>query len=116
MEKTPLEYFEERFHLSEEEIRSEMHKAALGGADLLMRPFSTMSTGQRKRLMLLSLILEEPNVLLLDEPTNHLDFMTLEAFEKALIEFKGAIVAVSHDATFIEKIANQEWPLNISCR
>lgn len=111
MNQTPLQYFETRFHLCEEDLRRELHKAALGGADLLRRPFSSLSTGQRKRVMLLSLIQEKPNVLLLDEPTNHLDFMTLEAFEKALLEFEGAIVAVSHDTTFIEKIVTQEWKL-----
>lgn len=111
MDQTPLQYFENRFHLSEEDLRRELHKTALGGADLLRRSFSTMSTGQRKRMMLLVLVLERPNVLLLDEPTNHLDFMTLEAFEKALLEFEGAVVAVSHDATFIEKIATEEWGL-----
>ncbi len=112
-DQTPLQYFESKFHLSQEVLRSELHKAALGGEDLLKRPFSTLSTGQRKRMMLLDLVLEKPNVLLLDEPTNHLDFMTLEAFEKALVEFKGAILAVSHDITFIEKIATQEWKLGI---
>lgn len=61
--------------------------------------------------MLLSIILERPNVLLLDEPTNHLDFLTLEAFEAALLNFEGAILAVSYDSTFIEKIATQEWRL-----
>jgi ATPase subunit of ABC transporter with duplicated ATPase domains len=113
MDQTPLQYFESRFHLSEEDLRRELHKAAFGGANLLKRPFSTLSTGQRKRMMLLAMVLEKPNVLLLDEPTNHLDFMTLETFEKALLEFEGAIVAVSHDATFIEKIATQEWRLGI---
>lgn len=112
-DQTPLQYFESRFHLSEEDLRRELHKAALGGAELLRRPFSSLSTGQRKRMMLLSLIREKPNVLLLDEPTNHLDFMTLEAFEKALLAFEGAIVAVSHDATFIDKIATQEWKLRV---
>jgi len=111
MEQTPLQYFESRFHIDEETLRRELHKAALGGADLIRRSFSTLSTGQRKRVMLLALVLEKPNVLLLDEPTNHLDFITLEAFEKALLEFEGAILAVSHDATFIEKIATQEWTL-----
>lgn len=111
MDQTPLQYFEDRFLFSEEDLRRELHKAALGGAELLKRPFSQLSTGQRKRLMLLVLMLERPNVLLLDEPTNHLDFMTLEALEKALLAFEGAIVAVSHDSTFVEKIANQEWKI-----
>lgn len=111
MKQTPLQYFESRFSLSEEELRKELHKAAIGGAELLSRLFSILSVGQRKRLMLLSLILEKPNVLLLDEPTNHLDFLTLEAFETALLNFEGAILAISHDSTFIEKIATQEWTL-----
>jgi len=111
MDQTPLEYFENRFQLSEEDLRRELHKAALGGADLIRRPFASLSVGQRKRLMLLSIILERPNVLLLDEPTNHLDFLTLEAFETALLDFDGAILAISHDSTFIEKIATQEWSL-----
>lgn len=109
MDETPLEYFFKMFRLSEAQIRSELHKAALSGRVLLDQPFSVLSVGQRKRLMLLSLILCRPNVLLLDEPTNHLDLLTLEAFEKALINFDGAMLAVSHDATFIEKIATQRW-------
>lgn len=111
MAHTPCRYFESRFNLNEEGLRSELHKADLGGAELLHRPFSTLSTGQRKRLMLLSLVLEKPNVLLLDEPTNHLDLLTLEAFEKALRDFEGAILAISHDQTFIDKIATDVWRL-----
>ncbi|MDX8430452.1 MAG: ABC-F family ATP-binding cassette domain-containing protein [Candidatus Algichlamydia australiensis] len=111
LKKTPLGYFEERYNLIEEKLRSELHKAAIGGAELLSRPFSTQSPGQRKRFMLLSLILERPNILLLDEPTNHLDLLTLEAFETSLLHFEGTILAVSHDATFIEKIATEEWSL-----
>ncbi len=115
MNETPLDYFAGRFGLSEEALRRELHMAALGsvegGLDLLNRPFSLLSVGQRKRLMLLSLILEKPNVLLLDEPTNHLDLLTIEAFEKALLSFEGAVLAVSHDTTFIEKIATQTWAL-----
>lgn len=109
--KTPLAYFGEKFQLSEEALRREIHKSAIGGEGLIKRPFATLSVGQRKRLMLLSLILEKPNILLLDEPTNHLDFLTIEAFEEALLHFEGAILTVSHDSTFIEKMATQEWGL-----
>ncbi len=111
MEQTPLQYFERKYNLSEENLRRELHMAALGGAELLSRPFSLMSVGQRKRLMLLALVLEKPNVLLLDEPTNHLDLLTLEAFETALLKFEGAILAISHDSTFVEKIATKIWRL-----
>lgn len=111
MDKTPLEYFERRFQMSEEDLRREMHKCALEGDELIRRPFSTLSIGQRKRLMLLALILEQPNVLILDEPTNHLDFLTLEAFEEALLQFEGVVLAASHDPVFIEKIGTQEWRL-----
>ena len=109
MDKTPLEYFEECFGLSEEDLRRELHKAALSGEELLNVPFESLSVGQRKRLMLLVLVLERPNVLLLDEPTNHLDFLTLEALEKALLEFEGTVLAVSHDTTFIGKVATETW-------
>jgi ATPase subunit of ABC transporter with duplicated ATPase domains len=107
MSETPLQYFQSKFHLSEEELRRELHKAAIGGSELLNRPFATLSTGQRKRLMILSLVLERPNVLLLDEPTNHLDLLTLEALETAILSFEGGVLAVSHDQTFINKIATE---------
>lgn len=109
IDQTPLEYFESRFQLNEEGLRRKLHMAALGGAELLESSFSTLSLGQKKRLMLLSMILDKPNVLLLDEPTNHLDLLTLEALEEALLDFQGAILAVSHDETFIEKIATDVW-------
>jgi ATPase subunit of ABC transporter with duplicated ATPase domains len=110
-QETPFQYFERAFHLTITQLRSEMHKAALPGVDLLNRPFATLSVGQKKRLMILSLMLQQPNVLVLDEPTNHLDLLTLEALEKALLNFEGSILAVSHDAMFIEKIRTEEWEM-----
>jgi len=109
--QTPIAYFGERFGLSEEALRRELHMAALGSADLLHRSFASMSVGQRKRFMLLTLILEKPHVILLDEPTNHLDLLTVIALEKALLTFEGALLAVSHDLVFIDKIATQRWDL-----
>ena len=97
--------------MTEEDLRRELHKAALGGAELLNRAFLELSVGQRKRLVLLVLVLEKPNILLLDEPTNHLDFLTLEALETALLKFEGAVLAISHDAMFREKMGAQEWRL-----
>ncbi|HPE84688.1 MAG TPA: ABC-F family ATP-binding cassette domain-containing protein [Chlamydiales bacterium] len=111
MDQSPLTYFENKFNLTEEALRRELPKAALGSKELLHLPFASMSVGQRKRLALLALTLEKPNVLLLDEPTNHLDLSTLEALETALLKFEGAILAVSHDRVFIGKIATEIWTL-----
>ncbi|CRX37684.1 ribosomal protection-like ABC-F family protein [Estrella lausannensis] len=111
LHETPAAYFQKCFRLDEEGLLRELGKADLGGFELIRRPFYTLSVGQRKRMMLLSLILERPNILLLDEPTNHLDLKTLEALEKALLAFEGALLAVSHDATFIKKIALETWRL-----
>lgn len=113
-EQTVLQYFEKNYNLSLEKMLSELHKAALGGAELLHKKFAELSVGQRKRFMLLSMILEKPNILLLDEPTNHLDFTTLEAFEKMLLKFSGVLIAVSHDTTFVQKIATQKWELIVN--
>lgn len=107
LDETPIDYFEKKLNLKEEDLRSELHKAGLKTILELNRPFSTMSVGQRKRLKILELSLEKPNVLILDEPTNHLDFYTMEALEKALIDFQGAVIFVSHDATFVEKIKKE---------
>lgn len=108
LEQNALGYFSEKFGLDETGLRSELHKTGLSGGENLFRiPFGFMSAGQRKRLMILSLVLSKPNVLLLDEPTNHLDLLTLEALEQALLGFSGAVLAISHDETFIEKIATR---------
>lgn len=64
-----------------------------------------LSGGERKRLYLLKILMEAPNVLLLDEPTNDLDITTLTILEDYLLQFNGAVLAVSHDRYFLDKIA-----------
>ena len=64
---------------------------------------SKLSGGEKRRLYLLSILLESPNILVLDEPTNDLDIETLEVLEDYLEEFKGAVITVSHDRYFLDK-------------
>ena len=68
---------------------------------------SKLSGGERRRLYLLSVLMEGPNVLLLDEPTNDLDIQTLAILEDYIDEFNGPVITVSHDRYFIEKIADK---------
>ncbi len=65
-----------------------------------------LSGGERNRLQLAKLMLEKPNFLILDEPTNHLDIATREAVEKALKDFPGTILVISHDRYFLDKIVD----------
>jgi ATP-binding cassette subfamily F protein 3 len=68
---------------------------------------STLSGGQKSRLALAMVLLTEPDVLILDEPTNHLDITILEWLESWLSGFKGGMLIVSHDRTFLDNIVNR---------
>lgn len=66
-----------------------------------------LSGGEKRRLYLLAILMDQPNVLLLDEPTNNLDIETLTILEDYLSSFKGTVLAVSHDRYFLDKIADK---------
>lgn len=66
-----------------------------------------LSGGEKKRLYLLKLLIEKPNVLLLDEPTNDLDIATLTVLENFLANFAGPVITVSHDRYFLDKVATK---------
>lgn len=70
-----------------------------------------LSGGERTRLQLAKLLLQNPDVLILDEPTNHLDFETLEWLEAYLKTYGGAILTVSHDRYFLDAVTNRTWEL-----
>lgn len=67
----------------------------------------TLSGGEKTRLAIARLLLEEPNLLILDEPTNHLDFKTLRWLEDYLLSYRGSVLVVSHDRYFLDKLATQ---------
>ena len=89
--------------------------APLGLAEIpLDTPIANLSGGQKTRLMLARVLLEEPHLLLLDEPTNHLDIEMLEWLEDWLIRFQGAALIVSHDRAFLDNTVSSILELDPS--
>ncbi|GAB3222963.1 energy-dependent translational throttle protein EttA [Glycomyces halotolerans] len=74
-------------------------------------PVTTLSGGERRRVALCKLLLEQPDLLLLDEPTNHLDAESVLWLERHLAEYPGAVVAITHDRYFLDNVA--EWILEL---
>ncbi|NCU16659.1 ABC-F family ATP-binding cassette domain-containing protein [Pallidibacillus pasinlerensis] len=92
----------------EADIRSVLH--GLNFADYSYETkISTLSGGQKTRLALGKLLLSKPDILILDEPTNHLDIETLTWLEQYLQTYDGAILIVSHDRYFLDKVVNQVY-------
>ncbi|WP_291907185.1 ABC-F family ATP-binding cassette domain-containing protein [Chitinophaga sp. CB10] len=73
----------------------------------LDRPYSQFSGGWRMRVLLARLILQQPDVLMLDEPTNHLDLPSIEWLERYLSNYNGAVIIVSHDRFFLDRMVNR---------
>ncbi|HRE49817.1 MAG TPA: ABC-F family ATP-binding cassette domain-containing protein [Flavitalea sp.] len=73
----------------------------------LQRPFTEFSGGWRMRVLLAKMILQQPDLLLLDEPTNHLDLPSIEWLEKYLQHYQGAVVIVSHDKYFLDRMVTK---------
>lgn len=73
----------------------------------LERPYNQFSGGWRMRVLLAKLILQQPDVLMLDEPTNHLDLPSIEWLEKYLLGYNGAVIIVSHDRFFLDRMVNK---------
>ena len=85
----------------------------MGFADTLLdAPINVLSGGEKTRLAIAKLLLEEPELLILDEPTNHLDFKTLNWLEEYLKNYKGAILTVSHDRYFLDKTVDNIFEMS----
>ena len=97
------------------DMDTERNKVANGldiDADMRARPFALLSGGEKTRVNLARLILEDTDILLLDEPTNHLDLRATQWLEEYLLHFKGTVLAISHDRWFLDKVVQRSIEIN----
>ncbi|MDA7028587.1 ABC-F family ATP-binding cassette domain-containing protein [Bacillus sp. CLL-7-23] len=97
--------------LNEKDLRTCLGNFLFSGDDVL-KPVHALSGGEKARLALSKLMLQQANFLILDEPTNHLDLDSKEVLENALIDYPGTILFVSHDRYFINRIATKVFELS----
>lgn len=107
-ERTILEEVTRDHPMSEEEARSYLARFLFRGDDVF-KTVGVLSGGERSRVALARLMLQNPNVLILDEPTNHLDIASRDALQALLQEFRGTLLFVSHDRALIDAVAREVW-------
>ncbi len=105
---TPLSVLLDTQPMGEESARTYLGRFLFSDDDVFKR-VGSLSGGERSRLALACLLLQQANFLVLDEPTNHLDIHTRETLEEMLREFDGTVLFVSHDRFFIDQVATRVW-------
>lgn len=110
-DETPLEYiWSLHVKMTQKEVRQALARAGLK-SDHIFQPLKSLSGGEQTKVRLCELILEKSNWLILDEPTNHLDIQSKGILSKALMEYEGTIVVVSHEPEFYEPWVTKVWDL-----
>jgi len=97
-------------------IRSQIERVLFGlgfSRDDLEKKAVSFSGGWIMRLILAKLLLQRPSLLLLDEPTNHLDLDSLTWLENFLLQYQGAVIVISHDRTFLDRVTSITWELSL---
>jgi ATP-binding cassette subfamily F protein 2 len=109
LDMTPLEFFESKYpNDPREEQRKYLGRFGVSGP-MQVQKMRELSDGQKSRVVFAKLGRDVPHILLLDEPTNHLDMESIDALAKAVNEFQGGLVLVSHDMRLIGQVAKEIW-------
>ncbi|TDL30195.1 P-loop containing nucleoside triphosphate hydrolase protein [Rickenella mellea] len=112
-DKSPIEYFDALYRekYPEKDVmawRAQLGRFGLSGQHQTS-PIRQLSDGLRNRVVFAQLAMEHPHILLLDEPTNHLDMTSIDALARAIKEYEGGVVIVSHDFRLISQVAEELW-------
>jgi ATP-binding cassette subfamily F protein 3 len=104
-----LQYFQsiDTKQMSESSLRTFLNRFQFSKNDVF-KNISMLSQGEKAKLLLASCMIKNPDLLIMDEPTNHLDIPAIESLEKALSAYTGAMIVVTHDRYFAEKIEPHE--------
>ncbi|MGB3740623.1 MAG: ATP-binding cassette domain-containing protein [Castellaniella sp.] len=114
-ESSPLQHFARIApNVREQELRNTLGRFGFGG-DMVNQPVAPFSGGEKARLALALIVWRKPNLLLLDEPSNHLDVDTREALARALAEFPGSVLLVSHDRHLLRTTVDTFWIVADGC-
>jgi ATP-binding cassette subfamily F protein 2 len=109
LDKTPLEFFDTVYPgTPREDQRKYLGRFGISGK-MQVQKMAELSDGQKSRVVFAKLGRDTPHILLLDEPTNHLDMESIDALAKAVNEFEGGMVLVSHDMRLISQVAKEIW-------
>lgn len=111
-----MEYMAECYpKMKDLELRKQLGAFGVAG-DLVFQSLSTLSGGQRMRVLFAKICMEHPQLLVLDEPTNHLDIYSIEALSVALAEFRGAVLLITHNRDLLRKVAKELYVISKSQR
>ena len=108
LEMTPIEYLRSIIDLSDKECLKVLGSFGLSGK-YAQNQISTLSGGQKVRLIFASLTIQNPHLILLDEPTNHLDIETIKSLEQGLKQYQGGLVIISHNQSILNNCCNVIW-------
>eukprot|EP01126_Amoeba_proteus_P036945 TRINITY_DN3783_c0_g1_i5.p1 TRINITY_DN3783_c0_g1~~TRINITY_DN3783_c0_g1_i5.p1 ORF type:complete len:688 (-),score=125.05 TRINITY_DN3783_c0_g1_i5:226-2289(-) len=109
LESSPFEFLQSVLPGSDQQvIRAALGKYGISG-DMAFQKCSTLSGGQKSRVVWANMALKKPHIMIFDEPTNHLDIETVDVLCKALNEFEGGVVIVTHDERLIKSVCNELW-------
>ncbi len=100
-------YTDRKLAITNQKVKQLLHDYLFDPLEDAEKPVMQLSGGQKARLQLIAMLANDPQILVLDEPTNHLDLPSIEELENALIRYHGAIVYVSHDSFFADKIGGE---------